>query len=78
MSFIKMFIYVFLFAIIINCSKIEDMRIVSQKSGPWQTNSYLLYDAHSKEAVLVDVGVSVDTLINHINKNDLKLKYVFI
>ena len=78
MNLIKMFMYVFLFAIIVNCSKIEDLRILSQKSGPWQTNSYLLYDVHSKEAALVDVGVSIDTLIMHINNNDLKLKYVFI
>ncbi len=73
-----MFVYVLRLGMRSKCAKMEDMRIVSQKSGPWQTNSYLLYDAHSKEAVLVDVGVSVDTLINHINKNDLKLKYVFI
>jgi glyoxylase-like metal-dependent hydrolase (beta-lactamase superfamily II) len=37
----------------------------------------LIYDLKSKEAALIDVGGPVDSLITHIENNNLKLKYIF-
>ncbi len=37
-----------------------------------------MYDAVEKEAALIDIGGPVDSLVAHIRKSDLQLKYVFI
>lgn len=46
----------------------EDMRV----------NSYLIWDAKSREAVAFDTGSSVDGMLDVINSDRLRLKYVFI
>lgn len=63
---------------LLNCSASKDYVVLHQVSGPGQTNCYLLYDANSKEAALVDVGGPIDTLLTRINNENLKLKYIFI
>jgi hydroxyacylglutathione hydrolase len=51
---------------------------MQQVTGPIETNCYLLYDIKSKEAVLIDPGGHIDTLIKLIKENKLDLKYIFI
>jgi len=60
------------------CSAPKDLVVLHQVTGSGQTNCYLLYDANSKEAALVDVGGPIDTLLTRINNENLKLKYILI
>jgi len=62
----------------INCSSREDVKIVSQKTGPLRTNCYFIYGPDSKEAALVDVGSTIDTLISFIEDNELTVEYIFV
>ena len=55
----------------------QEYKIEKQTLGPAKSNCYLLYDIKSKEAALFDVGGYPDLLINTIENNDLKLKYIF-
>ncbi len=57
---------------------VEDFKVLHQVTGPIETNCYLIFGTKSKEAALIDPGWQVDTLINHIRNNNLKLKYVFV
>ena len=59
------------------CAQTDDYTILHQKTGPIETNCYLLYDKTSQEAALFDVGGPIDSLITHIEENDLTLKYIF-
>jgi len=56
----------------------EDFKVIRQLTGPAETNSYLIYDVKSKEAALIDPGWRPDSLIEFVDKNGLKLKYLFI
>jgi len=60
------------------CTQVSELKIISQKAGPWQTNCYLIYDSISKEAAIIDAGQPVDSLSARIKNNNLKLKYIFI
>lgn len=52
--------------------------VVQQEvAGPVKTNCYLIYDRISKEAALVDAVGPLNSLIESIEKNNLKLKYIF-
>jgi hydroxyacylglutathione hydrolase len=54
-------------------------KVVHQTLGPpIEMNCYLLYDEKSGEAALIDIGGPIDTLTSVINKQNLKLKYIFI
>ncbi len=77
MKFVKRIVPVVLL-IMIHCSRPSELVVKSQPVGPWVTNCYLIYDSVSKEAALIDVGVSVDTLLAEIREHDLKLKYILI
>lgn len=55
-----------------------ELKIISQTSGPWNTNCFLLYDTVRKEAAIVDPGRPIDTLLAHISEQGLELKYIFI
>ena len=59
------------------CSQTGDYVVLHQEAGPIATNCYLLVDAASKEAALIDVGGPVDSLVAHIEENGLTLKYIF-
>jgi glyoxylase-like metal-dependent hydrolase (beta-lactamase superfamily II) len=61
---------------LISCAKSGELVVLHQVTGPIDTNCYLLYDAQSKEAALIDVGGPIDTLVAHIEENDLDLKYI--
>jgi hydroxyacylglutathione hydrolase len=56
---------------------IKDLIIKRQVSGPADANSYLIYNAKSKEVALIDVAGPIDTLLAYIEDNNLKLKYFF-
>lgn len=60
-----------------SCTKSGEMVVLHQVTGPVDTNCYLLYDARTKEAALIDVGGPIDTLLAHIEENDLRVKYIF-
>jgi glyoxylase-like metal-dependent hydrolase (beta-lactamase superfamily II) len=52
--------------------------IVRQEvAGPIETNCYLIYDSISKEAAIFDAVGPVNSLIETIEKNGLRLKYIF-
>jgi hydroxyacylglutathione hydrolase len=61
----------------VSCSPAERLAVVYQVTGPVETNCYLLYDAQSKEAALIDVGGPIETLVSHIRDNQLELKFIF-
>ena len=63
--------------LLISCTKSGELVVLHQVTGPVETNCYLLYDAVSKEAALIDVGGSIDKLVSHIKENELDLKYIF-
>jgi glyoxylase-like metal-dependent hydrolase (beta-lactamase superfamily II) len=63
--------------LLISCTKSGELVVLHQTTGPIETNCYLLYDAQSKEAALIDVGGSIDTHLAHIKENNLELKYIF-
>jgi hydroxyacylglutathione hydrolase len=44
----------------------------------FETNTYLIWDTDTKEAILIDVAAPDQGLINDINKFELKLKYLFL
>jgi hydroxyacylglutathione hydrolase len=46
--------------------------------GSLGENIYVAYDETSKEALVVDPGRNIETVINYIKQNDLKLKYILI
>jgi hydroxyacylglutathione hydrolase len=60
------------------CNTVEDFKVVHQVTGPISTNCYLIYGIKSKVAALVDPGWQIDTLVNVIKENNLKLKYIFV
>ncbi len=59
------------------CLSQEKYILNYQVTGLIKTNCYLLYDAHSKEAALFDVGGSIDSLLTIIIDKNLTLKYIF-
>lgn len=56
----------------------QDLKIRSQKSGPFQVNTYLIYDPVSREAAFIDAGSAVDSLLSVIEEENLNLRYVFL
>lgn len=73
----RLFILYGLPFLLISCTKSSDLVVLHQVTGPIDTNCYLLYDAQTKEAALIDIGGPIDSLMAHIQENDLDLKYIF-
>lgn len=63
--------------LLMSCSNSGELVVLHQTTGPIDTNCYLLYDARSKQAALIDVGGPIDKLVAHIQDNGLDLKYIF-
>ncbi|MFC2169542.1 MBL fold metallo-hydrolase [Acidobacteriota bacterium] len=74
---LHIFILSGLFFPLVSCTQSGDQVVLHQVTGPVETNCYLLYDAKSKEAALIDLGGPIDSLVAHIQDNNLKLKYIF-
>lgn len=73
----RLFLLLGLPFLLISCAKSGELVVLHEVTGPIETNCYLLYDAQSKEAALIDVGGPIDTLVSHIQENELDLKYIF-
>ncbi|MDP2362327.1 MAG: MBL fold metallo-hydrolase [Ignavibacteria bacterium] len=63
---------------LISCSSADNFVLHHQVTGLIKTNSYLLYSEQSKEGALFDVADSIDSLESIIEKEGIKLKYIFI
>ncbi len=78
MRSLKTILFITVFVLIAGFSFAQEFEVEVQKTGPWNTNCYLIYDTDSREAAIVDAGVSVDSLTACIKKKNLKLKYIFL
>ncbi|WFO74691.1 MBL fold metallo-hydrolase [Desulfurococcaceae archaeon MEX13E-LK6-19] len=56
--------------------KDENIAIIRLVVGPLSTNSYIIYDRSSLEALLVDPGGDYDKIINVIRRLGIKIRYV--
>lgn len=74
---LRLFILLGIPFLLISCTKSGDLVVLHEVTGPVETNCYLLYDTQSKEAALIDVGGPIDTLVAHIQENNLDLEYIF-
>lgn len=73
------FLICLLIPILVNsCSTSEEVVVIHQVTGSIETNCYLLQDAKSNEAALIDIGGPIDTLDSVITNNNLIVKYIFI
>ena len=61
----------------VSCAQEGELVIRHQVTGPVETNCYLVYDATTNEAALIDVGGPIDSLVTHIHTENLELKYIF-
>jgi len=66
----------FMLTILSVCTSFEEFKVRHQVTGGIETNCYLIYGIKSKEAALIDVGGSIDSLISYIKSNNLELKYL--
>ena len=70
---------IFLIPIIVSIAITIPNQLIVKKEvvGFLSTNCYLIYDADSKEAALIDPGDKTPSLLSEIEQNQLKLKYIF-
>ena len=54
------------------------MKIIHTKVGMIHTNCYIIYDEHTKDAVLIDPGAKGTYLVELLKENDLKLNYILL
>ena len=73
----RLFLLFWLPILLVSCTKSGEVVVLHQVTGPIDTNCYLLYDDHTREAALIDIGGPIDTLVSHILENELQLKYIF-
>ena len=52
------------------------MELKTYITGPIQVNTYVLIDNDTKEAVLIDVGGSFETIKKELNEKDISIKYI--
>ena len=76
-SRILYYLFCLLILLLFQCIQNENLIIQHQVTGPVDANCYLVYGDKTKEAVLIDVGGTVDTLLQIIQSNELDLKYIF-
>ena len=71
--------FVLLITILGACSNLslDDLKIITQKTGILETNCYLVYNDKNNQAAVIDPGDSIDTLISHLEENEVELKYIF-
>jgi hydroxyacylglutathione hydrolase len=62
--------------ILVACSGGEKLQVRHQVTGGIQTNCYLIFDAKSREAALIDVAGRIDSLVMKIRDLDLEVKYL--
>ena len=64
-----------LLLLLIGCSSSENFQVLHQVTGGIDTNCYLIYGEKTREAALIDVAGPIDTLLQHIRDNNLKVVY---
>lgn len=74
MRYVK-FPILFLVVLLLGCSGADRLEIRHQVTGGIQTNCYLIYDAKTREAALIDVAGRVEELVMEIREQDLTVKY---
>jgi glyoxylase-like metal-dependent hydrolase (beta-lactamase superfamily II) len=62
--------------LLLACSGTGKLQIRQQVTGGIQTNCYLIFDAKSGEAALIDVAGRIDSLVMQIREHDLEVKYL--
>ena len=75
MSKIKIFILLTMVSLLA-CRNEDQLQVRHQVTGGIQTNCYLIFDAKSREAALIDVAGRVEFLVRQIREHDLKVKYL--
>ena len=69
---------ILLFPLYISCSQSDPVVVTSQVTGVFNTNCYLVYTERTREAALVDVGDSINQLLNIIQKEQLSVRYLLV
>ena len=46
--------------------------------GIMPTNSYIIYDENSKEALVIDPGDEAEEIVDFIEENSLTVKYIYL
>lgn len=54
------------------------MKVKTFELGPLQTNTYVLWDEETREAIVIDPADEPDTLLEFIKDNTLKVKCIFL
>jgi len=73
------FLVLLLFSLFLSSrSSAQDLTLLRQTAGYFNTNCYLLFDPRSRETALIDVCGPLDSLQKSIRTERLKLKYVLI
>lgn len=54
------------------------IKVALQTNGPFNVNSYLVYDSISSESIIIDVGSAVDSLTRIVETMNLSLKYILL
>lgn len=54
------------------------MKHIKLSVGPMEANCYIIIDENTKEAGVIDPGGDGDKIIDEIEKNNLKLKYILL
>ncbi|TAL30641.1 MAG: MBL fold metallo-hydrolase [Spirochaetes bacterium] len=52
------------------------MNIVTLENGPFQVNSYLLYDMSARSGIIIDPGSSIQELLARIEKENIQLQAI--
>lgn len=72
----RYFLTLILVIIFIACTTTEEFTVVHQVTGGMDSNCFLVYGEQSREAALIDVAGSIDTLLALIESHQLELKYL--
>jgi glyoxylase-like metal-dependent hydrolase (beta-lactamase superfamily II) len=67
-----------LMAGLLSCSKNDTLTVRSQVTGPIATNCYLVYTEATKQAALIDVGDTINDLLEFIEQEHLDLRYILV
>lgn len=54
------------------------MEIRQRPVGPFQMNAYLVFDPATKDAVVIDPGDEIDSLLTEIRQEKLKVHYILL
>jgi len=73
---VRILVLIIIFVFLTHCTQTEELIIDHQVTGAIKTNCYLIYGENSKEAALIDIGGTIDSLLSIIKGKELNLKYI--